>query len=209
MKKKCLTILLLTICLYLHSQEEFSKSKFSIGIKGGLNLSDKFDDKSWDPKIRYRAGLSIDYAIGDYFFLRTGANYNQKGSTYKNNDSKLYHKLEYITVPIGLGLFIPLNDGINISFIFSGYTDLGLSIKSQLKENGQESYSSNSWEMSNLKKNDLGVSIEGEFAYRQILFNLGFERGLRNISLKQEDGMFSKWNNSCLYLTLGYRFIIK
>jgi len=208
MKKTYLIFLSLFISFTLHSQEEFSKAKFSIGVKGGLNLSDKFDDKPWNSKIRYRTGLNIDYSIGDYLFLRTGANYNQKGSTYRNNDIKNYYKFEYITVPIGIGLFIPLDDGLNISFIFSGYTDLGLSIESRLKESGHETLSSDSWEASNLKKNDLGVSLEGEFAYRQILLNVGFERGLRNISLKR-DNMFSKWNNGCLYLTLGYRFIFK
>ena len=209
MKKSHLIFLFLFICFTLHSQEEFSKSKFSIGVKGGLNISDKFDDKPWSSKIRYRTGLNIDYSIGDYVFLRTGANYNQKGSTYHNNDMKLYYKLDYITIPIGLGLFIPLEEGVNISFIFSGYADLGLSVKYKVKENGHEILSSESCEASNLKKNDMGFSVEGEFAYKQILFNIGFERGLKNISLKRDNAGFSKWNNSCLYATLGYRFIFK
>lgn len=208
MKKSYLILLLSFICLALHSQEEFSKSKFSIGVKGGLNLSDKFDDASWSPKVRYRAGLNIDYSFGDYFFIRSGASYNQKGSTY-DNDKKIYNKFEYVTVPLGIGLFVPLKDGLNLSFIFSGYMDLGLSVESKVKENGQETLSSNSWEASNLKKNDMGVSVEGELAYRQILFNIGFERGLKNIALSRDDARFSKWSNSCLYLTVGYRFILK
>lgn len=209
MKKPYLILLSLFICFALHSQEEFRKSKFSIGVKGGGNISDKFDDESWGAKIRYRAGLNIDYSVGDYYFIRTGANYNQKGSTYRDNGRKFDYKYEYITVPIGLGLFIPLDDGLNISFIFSGYADLGLSMDSKIKENGQKTLSSDSWEASNLKKNDLGVSVEGELAYKRILFNIGFERGLKNISLKQDAIGFSKWNNSCLYVTVGYRFIFK
>ncbi|GAB6009681.1 outer membrane beta-barrel protein [Dysgonomonas reticulitermitis] len=189
--------------------EEFEKSKVSIGIKSGFNLTDKKGDKNWDSKFGFRLGMHADYVISDFLFLRTGATYSQKGAEYKNDFKKLDYNIQYLTIPVGIGVFIPFSEKLNLSLIFSGYTDIGLFVDSKVKENQQEIFFSSSWNASNLKQTDIGVSVDAELSYNQILFNVGYERGLKNISLKQNNNLFRKWNSDCLYLTVGYKFLIK
>ncbi|MDU1891354.1 MAG: porin family protein [Dysgonomonas sp.] len=209
MKKVLWAVLLLMLSVNVFSQEEFAKSKFTVGVKGGLNISDKFDDEPWGSKLRFRMGANVDYSVGEFVFFRTGATYSQKGSTYNNTGKKLSYDLDYLTIPLGLGVFIPIDNGVNISLIFSGYSDIGVSIKSQLKEDNVEVYSSSSWDASGMKRMDFGISAELELSYKQALLCIGYDRGYRNISTGGEySNLFNKWNNNCLYVSLGYKFLI-
>ncbi len=201
----------LFLFLFLSSCSLFSqdkKDKLSISLGGGLNISDKFDDKPWNAQFKYRGGLNIDYAIHEYLFIRTGATYSQKGSTYKKDAYKWEYDLEYLTIPLGLGLFVPVDDNLNISAVISFYVDMGMGIKTQGYQNGALYSESKSWYDSNLKKNDFGVAVTGELGYKNIFVGVGLERGYGRLSEKLPDGVFSKWYNTCMNVTLGCRFRI-
>lgn len=204
-------IIYLFFFLFLFSCSLFSqdkKDKLSISLSGGLNISDKFDDKPWGAQFKYRGGISLDYAIHEYMFIRTGAAYSQKGSTYKKDIYKCEYDLEYLTIPLGLGLFVPVSDNLNLSAVISFYVDMGMNIKAKGYQDGVLYAESKSWYESNLKKNDFGVAVNGELGYKNIFVGVGLERGYGRLSEKIPGSVFSKWYNTCMNVTLGYRFRI-
>lgn len=103
--KKITTVLAMATGLLLSAQTS-STPKASVGIKGGLNLSNLYVDDVDDENVLagFNAGLFFDLPLSENVSLQPEVNYTVKGAEVVYNNSLLTgstkYRLNYVEVPL-------------------------------------------------------------------------------------------------------------
>lgn len=97
--KKLTIILLLTASSTLYAQQ------FSLGVKGGVNISNftnvkTVSDVSKQALIGYYAGGFISFWLGNNFCIQPEAMVSTSGAKFKDADGTGTYRLTYLTIPI-------------------------------------------------------------------------------------------------------------
>lgn len=234
MKKIYKILLLLSILLYScqvysqikqHDQTTFEviagASSSDLDIKGG--------NYNKDPKFGFQLGLFVNQKLfnSEVFQLHTGVSLAKKGGirnvenvsineiTGQVQREEYKHKIDlnYVQIPVMLGLEKQLNDVWAINAQVGGYAAYGFKGKTKkdgafITEIGNDSFSeeiyskTNSFGSGRIKYFDYGLTASVAVIYDIYIFTLGYEYGLYNIA---DDGT-STIKNRNLILSAGFRF---
>lgn len=115
-----------------------NKSKVTLGVKAGINISDftDFSEESAN-KIGFNAGITIDYAFSNNFFLLSGLEfYNRKMKyDYDDNGASLNTpfsipdgtiKAMYLQLPLHAGYRLEVSRDFSVAFHAGPYIAYGL-----------------------------------------------------------------------------------
>ena len=196
-------------------------SKFSVGVKAGMNLS-KWNAEYYDTKTRvgYRFGVVGEYQLPSNFFLQSSLEFLSKGSkndfhlSFKDDegneiyaDESLKWNQTYLELPILIGYEINATEDLKVRITAGPYLAVGVGGKVKAEnmvltnEDGvYEKDKFDSFSDSTLKRFDMGLLGAVGVEYKKIQLSVGYEYGLTDISR----GMNSI-HNMTGFVTLGYR----
>lgn len=186
-----------------------NRSKISLGIKGGVNLSNVYDSEGEDfvadSKIGFAIGGFVSIPLGSYFGIQPEVLFSQKGfkstGTFLGSTYEMTRTSNFIDVPI-LVSFKPV-ESVSILFgpQFSYLTKQTDNFKGGTISATQEEEFSNA----NLRKNIFGLTGGVDFNVDQMVIGL---RAGWDVSENNGDGTSDtpRYKNMWYQATIGYRF---
>lgn len=172
----------------------------SLGLKGGLNLSNLTDDADAKAKVGFNVGLTADLSIPmTPLYVGTGIEYTTKGCS-SDGDEDLSINLGYIQVPVHLGYKFSV-PGASIKLHAGPYVAYGIGGKTSSEEDGLE-VRIDSFQDGLFKKFDFGAGVGAGVGFGPLEVGLGWDFGLVDINDFNEASV--KTQNG--YLTVGYKF---
>ena len=103
---RCATLLLALACLAGLAPASASGQEITVGIKGGLNVSNLSVDAPDDPDFAFDSqtdflvGGFAQFAIGQTFAIQPEVFYSQNGAKTKSDDPSIKLNLNYIRIPL-------------------------------------------------------------------------------------------------------------
>lgn len=206
MKKMRLTAIVVMLALVTAVS-----AQMSLGIKGGVNMSnlvydDEVDDKN--PKIGFNIGLSADYEFAPSMALQTGLFFTTKGFKAVNEtmDAEYTENLMYVQLPVHLAYKMDVMPGTRIVLHAGPYAAYGVGGSRKVEVGTLSS----EWDVDKIfgdalgqyKPFDAGVGLGVGAEFGAILVDLGWDMGLINISNRDNGSV----KNQNAYLSLGYKF---
>ena len=173
---------------------------FSIGIKGGANLSNLSGDlKDTSSRGGFNAGLFARLSIPmTGFYVASGAEITTKGAKYKDEGLEIKANPMYLQIPLHVGYKISLIPTTRLLIHAGPYWAYGLSGK--VKAEGEKiDFFSDDF----CKKNDFGLGVGLGAEFWKFGVDVGYDFGLTNISQNSD----FKVNNRNAYLSFSYRFM--
>lgn len=203
-------------CSLLLTTTVFSQSE--AGIKGGLNLSNIFNDdvNDQDMRVGFNAGLFFKAALTDFFAIQPEILYTQKGSTaeYDNfltGDGEFTQEFNYLEIPV-LAV-VNLSDNINLHA--GPYFAYLMNAKVENKSANSDFNFVEEFDEDDFQRIDYGLAAGIGFEFDIIRFGVRYDYGMRNIGKDQSfsfDGSeissdnFKNSRNSSTSLYLGLSF---
>ena len=219
------TILLAALaCWTVGMTAQNAKGKFSIKPMTGINVTtfsgSIFTDVYYS-KVRFTAGVEMEYGVNDWLGLTLGAVYSQQGAgvdgditlyTYGGYGSNMSYtgkndihvdgkaNVDYINVPVMANIYIPqlqgvaVKAGVQVGFRVNDLFD----VKAESGSYGMQA------SMGGFTKTvDFGIPLGLSYEYRNIVLDARYYFGLL-----ENDGTEDPDNtqNRYLSITLGYRF---
>lgn len=183
-------------------------AQMSIGIKGGVNMSnlvydDEVNDKN--PKIGFNIGLAADYEFVPSVALQTGLFFTTKGYKFDSESLDYTENLMYLQLPVHLAYKVDVMPGTRVVLHAGPYAAYGVGGSRKLdagelgsmdvdKIFGDGDYQYKPFDAG------LGIGVGAEFG--AMLVDLGWDMGLVNIS----NGDNGSVKNQNAYLSVGYKF---
>ncbi|WP_298647047.1 porin family protein [uncultured Proteiniphilum sp.] len=187
-----------------------ASAQANLGVKGGVNMSnfygDELDDKN--VKIGFHVGLAADYEFMYNSAIQTGLFFTTKGFKTENVDldAEYTENLMYLQLPVHYAYKLDVSPGTRIVFHAGPYAAYGVggSRKASVGNISGE------WDVDKIfgdgnrqyKPFDAGLGLGVGAEFGQIIFDLGWDVGLVNIS-NVSDGNIKNQN---AYLSVGYNF---
>lgn len=190
--------------------------RVAFGIKGGMNLS-TYSGKgvNIDSKFGFNAGVTIDFAITDEFYILSGLELTTKGGKkefkdggifgeqYANKKIKLTINPMYLQLPLHVAYKYEVADDLKVVLEAGPYFAYGISGKATVKYDGFKEkaniFGSSDQDL-DFKRFDFGLGIGAGLEYDRVGIKVGYDFGL----IKIAEG--AKAKNGNLYVSLGYRF---
>lgn len=208
--KACLLAAILLVGINVNAQD----CPVTFGVKAGANLSNFGGDvNDTDAKFGFQAGVTVEYALSEGFFLQSGLEFTTKGA--KSNMMVVQDGIStkvkstfnpmYLQLPVHAAYKVNVAENIKIVFNAGPYIAYGVGgkIKAETKvDNVKVSADENIFSKDNFKRFDVGLGGGVGAEFGKIGVNLGYDFGLANIN--QNNG--GKVRNQNAYLTLGYKF---
>ena len=189
-----------------------------VGIKGGANFSNFFNDEVDDQNLRigFQGGLFFKAALTDFFAIQPELLYTQKGATttYDNfftGEGEFTQKLNYIELPvlavINLGENLNIHAGPYVAYL------MGASVENEAENddfNFVEDLNEGDYE-----RLDFGLAVGVGFEFEVLRFGVRYDYGLKNVG-KDQDFSFdgsdissdilknSKNSTASIYLGIGF-----
>lgn len=189
--------------------ETDNRFEISIGIKGGLNLSNVYDSEGDDfvanSKVGFVLGGFVSIPLGQYFGLQPEVLFSQKGfkssGTFLGSSYKMTRTSNYIDVPL-LIAFKPVESvsilfGPQFSYLSKQTDDFQGGTISATQE---EEFSN-----ANLRKNTFGLTGGIDFNADRVVIGVRAGWDVKN---NNGDGTSDtpRYKNMWYQATLGYRF---
>lgn len=186
-------------------------AQVSLGIKGGVNMSnlvydDEVDDKN--PKIGFNIGLAADVDFTPNMALQTGLFLSTKGFKTVNDaiDVEYTENLMYLQLPLHLAYKVDVTPGSRIVFHAGPYAAYGVGGSRKANVGNL----SGEWDVDKIfgdangqyKPFDAGLGLGVGAEMGAFLIDLGWDMGMVNIS--NHDNGNTKNQNA--YLSVGYKF---
>ena len=203
---KKLKFTLLTVALMVAT---IASAQVSLGIKGGLNMSnmvgDEIDDNNM--KLGFHVGLAGDYEFAPNAALQTGLYFTTKGYKYDTDNTEYTENLMYLQLPIHFAYKVDASPGSRIVFHAGPYLAYGIGGERNLKSG---EWLDATWDVDDIfgdeshqyKPFDAGLGLGVGAELGSFLLDLGWDLGLVNISNMDN----AKVRNQNAYLSVGYRF---
>lgn len=196
----------------------------SISIKGGLSLSnvlDKDEDVTYSEDYKMQPGFHlgglVDFPLNNTFAFQTGLNIDSRGFKIKMEDDLFDAKMEaniniyYISIPLTFKAQYTINDKVNLFGLAGGYASMGLygHYKNKITFMGDSDTDTGDISMGDnsddsVIRPDMGLSFGAGLTYNKLIFGVGYDLGLLNISSYQGHGQTNK--NRSLKISVGWQF---
>ncbi len=160
-----------------------------VGIKGGANFSNFFNDEVDDQNLRigFQGGLFFKAALTDFFAIQPEVLYTQKGSTTKydkflTGEGDITQKLDYIEVPI----LAVINLGENLNVHAGPY--LAYLMNASIENNNENNVFDGIEELNegDYERLDFGLAVGVGFEFEVIRFGIRYDYGLKNVGKDQD-----------------------
>lgn len=186
-------------------------AQVSLGIKGGVNMSnlvydDEVDDKN--PKIGFNIGLAADVDFTPNMALQTGLFFSTKGFKSVNDaiDAEYTENLMYLQLPLHLAYKVDVTPGTRIVFHAGPYAAYGVGGSREAKVGNLRG----EWDVDKIfgdangqyKPFDAGLGLGVGAEMGAFLIDLGWDMGMVNISNRDNGNT----KNQNAYLSVGYKF---
>ena len=213
MKTKMLV--LATFCLFAVAVN----AQFSIGVKGGLNVSsiEEYGSYSLDSKAGFHGGLMTQYMFNSNWGLESGLYYSLMGGKEKEKDYDYLEPIDdykasanpaYLQMP--LYAIYKFNVGQNL-YLYPSlglYLGYGLNGKFDVKgvDNGEPIDEKRDFFNDETNRFDMGVGAGINLQYERVIFGLAYEHGL--LKINKHDFRYEDENafNANLKLSIGFLF---
>lgn len=204
----------MTLVLAMLAMVTVVSAQTSLGIKGGVNMSNFYGDEITDKNmlIGGQVGIIADYEFMPNMAIQTGLMFTTKGAKYTGE--LLGIKGDYTTRPMYLQLPVHFAYKLDVApttrIVFHGgpYAAVGVAGKSNLSvsagdnELGKTESTPLFGDKGSLNRFDAGLGIGVGAEFGVFLVDLGWDFGLMNISKNENANM----KNQNAYLSVGYKF---
>jgi len=217
------------------AQDIEDESRFSVGVKIGINLSNtslekkSIEDSDKKAKAGLIAGISMEYAMTDNFYLQSGLMFTIKGMKLEGTSMwipsgetrwKQTVNMQYLQIPLMAAYKFNISSNTKLFVQAGPYFAYGIGGSSKLKnkyydlgdkEPDEEKFSTFGNE--GLKRFDFGLTGGIGVEFGDIIVGLSYEHGL--IDINQKDNKINRLfdeskcmnrSGSLSLLSLGYRF---
>ena len=208
---------LLVILISLLCFESFAQT---IGIKGGLNLSNMFmeaDGDKEDLKMNpgFHIGGIVDFQFTDLLSLETGLLLDTKGFKFKEEGSGYSYQeklnLFYLDIPVVLKVSFDVGSNVKIYGAAGPYIGVGLTgkSKSEYVDQGNEGSDEEKIKWGNsdddhLKRLDYGLEFSAAVEIKAILIGISYDLGLANAFTSSDYDV--KIKNRVIRVSIGFWF---
>lgn len=208
---KLATMVVLTGSLFLNKATAQQSSAPSIGLKGGVNISNlitnEVDDKN--ALVGFNVGLYTNFPIVDKLSLQPEFNFTTKGSevTYNNlfdNGTRKF-TLSYLEIPVLLKANLTKNFNLHFGPYLSFLVDSKIK---QVSSDGSTSFTQ--LDEDNFNKVDAGLSGGLGFDFENIGIGLRYNYGLTTVGKDQNvngttyNALDAKNSNANIYIALKF-----
>lgn len=199
----------MTVQSFAQTETDDKREKLSVALKGGVNLSNVYDDEGGDfeadAKVGLAAGASMSLPIGKFLGIQPEVLFSQKGyqasGTFLGTTYTLKRTLNYLDIPILFSLkpskFLSIHAGPQFAFLMASKTSFtgGSSTASQQQQ----------FDNDNLRKNTLGALVGLDLNVQSYV--IGARAGW-DLQDNNGDGTSTsvRYKNVWYQLTIGYRF---
>lgn len=190
--KNFIKISFVTLALLLATNTNAQLLPISMGIKGGVNLSN-VNTEATKSKAGYNAGLTLDVNLPANLAIMSGLELTTKGAKFKNIDGSI--NAMYLQLPVHLGYRVKLVPGVSAHFDLGPYFAQGIGGKIKAageKVNTFDAYDKFDW--------GLGIGVGVTFLGK-IQVRAGYDHGIANIA-KAGDSQ----RNQNAFASVGYKF---
>ena len=142
-------------------------------------------------RLGFRAGLAAEVGLASGVYLAPGVTFRQEGFKYISEDG---YGLNYISVPVDLGIRVGLGDNLAVSVEAGPSFAYGISTTGNL----------DAFKAGVYKRFDMGLNASAALEYSKVYLRLGTDIGLVN-TLKNPVANTS-YKNASFFAGVGYRF---
>ena len=142
-------------------------------------------------RLGFRAGLAAEVGLASGVYLAPGVTFRQEGFKYISEDG---YGLNYISVPVDLGIRVGLGDNLAVSVEAGPSFAYGISTTGKLDAFKAGAY----------KRFDMGLNASAAIEYSKVYLRLGTDIGLVN-ALKNPVANTS-YKNASFFAGVGLRF---
>lgn len=200
---KKLKVTLLTVALMVAA---VASAQVSLGVKGGLNMSNFYGDKLTDKnmKLGFHVGLAADYEFTPGMAIQSGLFFTTKGAKVVY-DFPIIGQVDgtvnslNLQIPVHFAYKQEVTPGTRIVFHGGPYVAYGVGGKIS---SGDTKLGDTFGDKGLLKPFDAGLGLGVGAEFGPMLVDLGWDMGLVNIA--NFDGGNMKNQNA--YLSVGFRF---
>lgn len=205
-------IALTTTCVWAQTEEKTgtdNREKLSLGVKGGVNLSNVYDSEGEDfvadSKVGFVLGGFVSIPLGQYFGLQPEVLFSQKGfkssGTFLGSSYEMTRTSNYIDVPL-LVTFKPVE---SVSILFGPQFSYLTRQKDDFEGGTISATQEEEFSNANLRKNTFGLTGGVDFNVDRMVIGLRAGWDVKN---NNGDGTSDtpRYKNMWYQATLGYRF---
>ena len=166
--------------------------RIEVGANFARGIS-KVGSVTADSKVRtgFRASVAAEIELASGVYLAPGVTFRQEGYKFDNGNG---YGLNYISVPVDLGIRVSLGDNLAVSVEAGPSFAYGLSTTGKLDAFKAGAY----------KRFDMGLNASAAIEYSKVYLRLGTDIGLVN-ALKDPIANTS-YKNASFFAGVGYRF---
>ncbi|MCC8088335.1 MAG: PorT family protein [Rikenellaceae bacterium] len=202
MKKLLLLFVFTAIVSAVSAQDYYARDgrfskKFRYGVTGGLNVTGVSHVDDSEAKASIFAGVFAEFKLGRIVGIQPEVIYSRQGWHSHVNDTKTWHRLNYINIPVLVKLY--LIDGLSL--------DLGpqfgilLNAKAKMKLPDGDKVKR---DIDHVKGGDISFDMGLTYNFRSNVFvNARYNLGLTD-NLKHNSG--DNFSNRVFQLGIGYAF---
>ncbi len=158
----------------------------------------------------FRAGVAVEIGIASGVYIAPGLVFRQEGNkeegAVSGTTKTLSNTLNYVSLPVDLGIRIPLSESLAVSAEFGPTFSYGVSSSFEsvalVKSNLKETY--DAFKEKRYNRFDMSINASVAVEFSKFYVRLGTDLGVVN-NLKEAVEKASSKNNS-FFLGLGYRF---
>mgnify|MGYP002754298614 FL=1 len=158
----------------------------------------------------FRAGLAVEIGIASGIYIAPGITFRQEGNkqevTTNQKTETVSNTLNYISVPVTLGIRIPLSEGLAVSAEFGPTFSYGVSssVRTLAGIKGGIKSAYDAFKEKQYNRFDMGINASAALEFSKVYVRLGTDLGMVNSFKEATDKLSSK--NTSFFLGLGYRF---
>ena len=158
----------------------------------------------------FRAGLAVEIGVASGVYIAPGITFRQEGNkqelTTNQKTETVSNTLNYISVPVTLGIRIPLSEGLAVSAEFGPTFSYGVSssVRTLAGIQGGIKAAYDAFKEKQYNRFDMSINASAAIEFSKIYVRLGTDLGMVNSFKEATDKLSSK--NTSFFLGLGYRF---
>ena len=158
----------------------------------------------------FRAGLAAEIGIASGVYIAPGISFRQEGNkqevTTGQKTETVSNTLNYISVPVNLGVRVPLTESLAISVEGGPAFSYGVSssVRTLAGIQGGIKAAYDAFKEKQYNRFDMSINASAAIEFSKIYVRLGADLGMVNNFKEATDKLSSK--NTSFFLGLGYRF---
>ena len=158
----------------------------------------------------FRAGLAAEIGIASGVYIAPGISFRQEGNKQEvptgQKTETVSNTLNYISVPVNLGVRVPLTESLAISVEGGPAFSYGVSssVRTLAGIQGGIKAAYDAFKEKQYNRFDMSINASAALEFSKIYVRLGTDLGMVNNFKEATDKLSSK--NTSFFLGLGYRF---